>query len=350
MNVKTTIPLAVAVVLGTVAAIVASQIVKQRPVAVRSDGSGTVMNLTDVVVASHDIAPGATLTSEDLKVLKIETPNAPANVASTPSALFTRVAKVQIPAGQMVHESLLAEKGVAGGLPGVIAPGYRAMTIEVNEFTGVAGLLEPGNRIDIVARIAEAEGGGQMSRTIVQNVPIIAVGPNLTSKSAQATGEPTPVAPVVADAPQQTKAIARSITVLVTPEDAEKIDLASSTNQARIVLRSSSDNETARVSGATLATLRGNASRAARDPALASAKKAASDAVFGSDSTNAFRKRGFHTVTVIRAGVASETDVEEAPKPADETTDAPTEFPTDSAEPTSAHPTTAPADTSARAE
>lgn len=310
MNVKTTVPLAVAVVLGTVAAIVASQIVKQRPIAINSDGSAPVMNLTDVVVAARDIPPGATLASEDLKLLKIETPYAPANVATTPSTLFTRVAKVQIPAGQMVHESLLAERGVAGGLPGVIAPGFRAMTIEVNEFTGVAGLLEPGNRIDIVARVAEAEGGGQMSRTIVQNVPIIAVGAQLTSKSAQVTGETTGVAPVIGEAPQPTKAMARSITVLVTPEDAEKIDLACSSNQARVVLRASTDADTALVSGATLATLRGNQSRAARDPSLASTKKGA-DAVFGPESANAFRKPGYRTVTVIRAGVASQMDVEE---------------------------------------
>jgi pilus assembly protein CpaB len=342
MNVKTTIPLAVAVVLGTVAAIVASQIVKQHPVALNSDGSAPVMNLSNVVVAAHDIAPGATLASEDLKVLKIETATAPANVASSPAMLFNRVAKVQIPAGQMVHESLLAEKGVAGGLPGVIAPGYRAMTIEVNEFTGVAGLLEPGNRIDIVARVAEVEGGGQMSRTIVQNVPIIAVGPNLTSKSAQASGEPTPVAPVLADAPQQAKPLARSITILVTPEDAEKIDLASASNQARIVLRASTDTETAHVSGATLATLRGNPSRAARDPALASAKKA--DSVFGPETSSAFRRPAYHTVTVIRAGVPSVMDVEEAVSPND--ADEPAFV-----EPSSATPTTRPAsESSARVE
>ena len=344
MNVKTTIPLAVAVVLGTVAAIVASQIVKQRPVAINADGSGAVMNLTEVVVAAHDIAPGATLGSEDLKVLKIESSAAPANVASNPAALFTRVAKVQIPAGQMVHESLLAEKGVAGGLPGVIAPGYRAMTIEVNEFTGLAGLLEPGNRIDIVARVAEAEGGGQMSRTIVQNVPIIAVGPNLTSQAANASGENEPVAPVLADAPQQAKPMARSITILVTPEDAEKIDLASASNQARVILRASADTETAHVSGATLATLRGNPSRAARDPALASAKK--SDAVFGPDTSSAFGKPTYHTVTVIRAGVASVIDVEAAASEASDES-----FEPRYVEPTSATPTTRPAsETSARAE
>lgn len=333
MNVKTTVPLAVAVVLGTVAAIVASQIVKQRPVAINSDGSGPVMNLTDVVVAARDIPPGATLTSDDLKVLKIENPTAPANVATNPSAIFTRVAKVQIPAGQMVHESFLAERGVAGGLPGVIAPGFRAMTIEVNEFSGVAGLLEPGNRIDIVARVADAEGEGQMSRTIVQNVPIIAVGAQLSSKAPTATGEVAPVIGEGAQQPQQ-KAMARSITVLVTPEDAEKIDLACAQNQARVVLRASTDNDTAHVSGATVATLRGNQSRAAKDPVLASTKKSGADSVFGPEAANPFSKPNYRTVTVIRAGVSSQVDVEEPAviKPevepaAGEPTEVPTEAP-----------------------
>lgn len=317
MNLKTTVPLAVAVVLGLVAAIVASQLVKQRPVAVAGPGQSAVLNLSDVVVAARDIPPGTTLANEDLKVLRIETVTAPANVATNPSALIRRVAKVQIPAGQMVHESLLAEHGVAGGLPGVIAPGYRAMTIEVNEFSGVAGLLEPGNHIDIIARMAETEGGGQTSRTIVQNVPIIAVGAQLTAKNA--TGEVNGVAPVVGDAPPVQKAMPRSVTVLVSPEDAEKVDLATSTNSARLVLRASTDVETAHVAGATLASLRGNASRASRDPSqaqTAAAHKDPADSVFGpatkGDVKSAFGKENTRTVTVVRAGVTTQVDVDEA--------------------------------------
>ena len=313
MNLKTTVPLAVAVVLGLVAAIVASQLVKQRPVAVAGPGQTAVLNLTDVVVAARDITPGGTLGTEDLKVLRIESATAPVNVAANPAAILGRVAKVQVPAGQMVHMSMLAEKGVEGGLPGVIAPGHRAMTIEINEFSGVAGLLEPGNRIDIIARIAEAQGGTQTSRTIVQNVPIIAVGAQLTAKNQ--TGEVAPV-PVPTDAPPQAKVMPRSVTVLVTPEDAEKIDLATSTNSARLVLRASTDTETAQVSGATLASLRGNPSRAAREPIVetASAEKSDADSVFGpSDAKAAAAKPTptVRTITVIRAGVPTQMDVDE---------------------------------------
>jgi pilus assembly protein CpaB len=312
MNMKTTIPLVVAVVLGLVAAIVASQLIKQRPVAQAADGQAAVMNLTEVVVAARDIAPGTELTTDDLRVMRIEAASAPQKVVVNPSAIFKRVAKLQIPAGQILHESLLAESGAAAGLPGVIPPGFRAMTIEINEFTGVAGLLEPGNHIDVLARVSEPDNAGQSTRTIVQNIPILAVGASLMNK--QATGEAPPVSPIIADAPPPTKQMARSVTLLVTPEDAEKIDLATSTNNARIVLRASSDTETVRTPGATLSVLRGDASQPSRSPfetQPASVKKSPADGVFGGDLTPVFQpKSNTRSITVVRAGVTTTVDVD----------------------------------------
>lgn len=321
MNLKTVVPLGAAVVLGLVAAIVARQLVSQKQHVVVEGGASSV-DLTDIVVASRDIAPGATLTAEDLTIARVETKSAPANVAANPSMLFSRVAKIQIPRGQIVHESLLAEVGVSGGLPGVIKPGYRAMTIEVNEFTGVAGLLQPGNHIDVLARFTDGESG-QTTRTVVQNVQIIAVGTELSNKTPTATGEVNNVISGDGQPPQQAKAFARAITVLVTPAEAERLDLAAANNQARLVLRASTDTEKAAVGGATLASLRGDAPTFpdASEKEVRVASKSPGDDVFGPQVKPTFKPRqGTKTITVIRGGVVSETEVEESKTTENETT------------------------------
>ncbi len=310
MNLKTVVPLGAAVVLGLVAAIVSRQLVAQGP-AQTVDGVASNLQLTDIVVAARDIAPGSTLAAEDLAVARVETKNAPNNVASTPSALFHRVAKIQIPKGQIVNEMLLAEAGVSGGLPGVIKPGYRAMTIEVNEFTGVAGLLQPGNRIDVLARFADGDNG-QTTRTVVQNVEIIAVGTELSNKAAVNT-ETSALAP---DQAPQNKPFARAITVLVTPSEAERLDLASA-NQARLALRASMDTEKTAVAGATLASLKGEGT-ANPYPGESNVKTAShtpGDDVFSSSQVPTFKpKSDTHTITIVRGGVISESQVEKSPE------------------------------------
>lgn len=306
MNIKTIVPLGAAVVLGLVAAIVARQLVAQGP-APTVDGMPTNVNLSDIVVAARDIAPGSTLAEGDLTVARVESKYAPANVAATPSALFHRVAKLQIPKGQIVHESLLAEAGVSGGLPGVIKPGFRAMTIEVNEFTGVAGLLQPGNKIDVMARFQDGDNG-QTTRTVVQNIEVLAVGTDLTNKAA--TGE-TVGAVIGPEQQPQNKPFARAITVLVTPIDAEKLDLATA-NQARLVLRASLDTEKSSAGGATMASLRGEAdSNPFPQPHQASVKP--QDDVFASTQAPTFKPsqpKAVHTITIVRGGVVSEAHVE----------------------------------------
>ncbi len=309
MNLKTVVPLGAAVVLGLVAAIVARQLVSHGQASVVNGSAGNV-ELTDIVVASRDIAPGDTLDAEDLTVAKVETKFAPANASTNPSTLFHRVAKIQIPQGQIVHELLLAEAGVSGGLPGVIRPGYRAMTIEVNEFTGVAGLLQPGNHIDVLARFADGDNG-QTTRTVVQNVEIIAVGTDLTTKTPSSNDHSV----VVPDQAPQNKQFARAITVLVTPADAEKLDLAAA-NQARLALRASLDQDKAQVQGATLASLRGESDNVPQSRVRTASHSTGGDEVFTTTQTPTFKPHSdTHTVTIVRGGVVSEMEVEKSAAP-----------------------------------
>ncbi|MEZ0265437.1 MAG: Flp pilus assembly protein CpaB [Phycisphaerae bacterium] len=137
----------------------------------------------------------------------------------------------------------MAAKGATGGAQAMIPKGMRAVTLEVNEVNGVAGLLAPGCRVDVVQtlRMKEQDADAMMAKTIVENLKIIAVGRRTTNTGPE---------------PEQ---LARSVTVLATQEQAEVLDLASRMGQPRLVLRNSLDEQKTGGKGVTVATLRGTA-------------------------------------------------------------------------------------------
>jgi pilus assembly protein CpaB len=303
MNVKTLIPLIVAVVLGLVAAIVAQRVVVPQ----QGQSAGPQADLAEVLVAGRDIDPGTKLTAADFKIIKIE--KAAVNIAAYGDSgmLAGRVNRIQLVQGQPVVERMLAPVGTAGGLQGVIPDGFRAMTIQIDEFTGVAGFVSPGARVDLLARVPELESQGSVARTIVQNLEILAVGSFLTMP-AEAPKDPA------APDQQQARPPARSVTLLVTPADAERIDLAASTGQARLVLRSATDTEVASLKGATLDDLRGRKSSVPMgidDSQLAS--KSEDGDIFSKalPTTKPAGKTKTRVVKIIRGGVESEITFEE---------------------------------------
>src|SRR5439155_12299060 len=104
--------------------------------------------------------------------------------------------------------------------------------IEINEFSGVAGLLVPGCRVDVVSTLNDQETRHSVARTIVQNVKVLAVGQRLTVNNVGKKDE----AAMSAEA-----AVAKSVTLLVKPREAEAIELASTSGRTRLVLRGSFD-------------------------------------------------------------------------------------------------------------
>jgi pilus assembly protein CpaB len=146
---------------------------------------------------------------------------------------------------QPVVEAMLAPTGTGSGLQALVPPGMRAVTIEVTEFSGVAGLLSPGCRVDVIATINEGNTDSRVAKTIVQNVKVTAVG----QKTTAAGNEPPP--------PGE---LAKSVTVLVPLESAEAIELACSTGRPRLVLRGGRDNEIVPTPGVSLAELKNGGS------------------------------------------------------------------------------------------
>ncbi len=249
LNLKTWAPLAAAIVMGTIAAKIGHDMLG------RSAPQKTVeVRVSRVVVAKENVTPGSALKSTDLMVTNVPEKNSPVGAMGSPEELTGRVVTVQIGKGQPVLENMLAPKGSAQGLTAIVPDGMRAVTLEINEVSGVAGLLSVGCRVDVVSTLT-GENGQMLSRTIVKNLSVIAVGRKFVA--------PVKDAKEVIEAPEAP--VARNVTLLVTPKEAEMVDLAAHTGSPRLVLRGSRDTTIDPADsgeGITLAELRGNKGKA----------------------------------------------------------------------------------------
>src|SRR5687767_7438846 len=290
MNAKTWIPLSLAVVLGLVAMKVTRDVLSKNDAPVDAK-----LSTARVVVAKHNVPAGTALRGEDLALAEIGGDIAPEAVFRDPAQVEGRVVMSGLAKGQPVMEALLAPVGTGSGLQAVVPRGMRAITVEVNEFSGLAGFLVPGCRVDVVSTIS-GEGGDVVSRTIVQNVEVTALG-----RRQQLTGEE----------PDQTK----SVTLLVTPRDAEAIELAAATGRPRLLLRSSGDKDVPRSDGITVAELRG---RKRNDPFAVTPVEVIRHAPATrpvDEPPVAFQPATReHTVRVIRGGVESEVTMQLPPE------------------------------------
>lgn len=241
MKTKTWLPIAVALVLGIFAAVLAKRAM--------SPGNAAAPDAVKLVVASRAVAPGESIAAADLELRATAAESLPAGAFTEASALVGRTAKGQLVKGQPVLESLLAPEGSAGGLQALVPPGMRAMTIEVNEFSSVGGMITPGSRVDIISTMQDPRRNESMSRTIAQNVLVKAVGQN--------TGQ--------LDDKGVEQKVARSVTLLVSSKQAESIQLAAVAGRPWLLLRGTQDNSIAHTPGTTLAELRGSGPTIARD-------------------------------------------------------------------------------------
>lgn len=233
MNMKTWIPLFFAVGLALVAAKLTHNVINKKKTTGQAPGE-----FVQVVVARGDIAPGTPLTAENLTLAPIPGKEAPAHTYTAAADLDGRVASVPLVAGQPINEKLLAPKGQGIGLQAMIPEGFRAVTIEVNEFTGLAGMVAPGMNVDVVGTFRDENSRETYARTVVQNLKVIAVGPRMTPSPSDDQRE-----------------MYKSVTLLASPKDAEKVELAAYVGRPRLALRSGRDQRNADLKGTSLTDL-----------------------------------------------------------------------------------------------
>jgi pilus assembly protein CpaB len=125
------------------------------------------------------------------------------------------------------------------GLSGLIPEGYRAVTVRVDDEAGIAGFLYPGTIVDVLVVIAPPSGNDQMiSKIVLQNIKVLASGSELDQRENGREAESV-----------------KTVTLLVTPDQAEKLTLSSSEGRLRLALRGSTDQQDAATGGANRSTL-----------------------------------------------------------------------------------------------
>src|SRR5271157_5397964 len=198
-----------------------------------------------IVVASKPLEPGKPLTIEDLA--QADWPvNVPLSGAvSKPENVLGRIVLYPIAAQEPIREQVLAAAGASVGLTAKIPDGMRAVAIQTNEVNNVSGFLFPGCRVDALVTFRPENGKESLTATVLQNVEVLSTGEKL---------EPDP-----SGKPQNVK----QVTVLLTPDDAEKLVLASNQGTVQFVLRNGSDQVQAQRRPVELKDLKINAPQTA---------------------------------------------------------------------------------------
>ena len=195
-----------------------------------------------VVVAAVDIELGSKINPQMLSTTDWPSGSTPPGAFKDIKDLQDRVVKVSVLRGDSVLERKLAPIGTQGGLSAVIADGKRAMTVRVNDVVGVAGFALPGNYVDVMVNAQQDKSKGeenkQISKTVLEHVLVLAV--------AQESGRDDTKPKVVS-----------AVTLELTLEDSEKLDLARSVGTLSLVLRNQVDKRTVATTGITKSQLFG---------------------------------------------------------------------------------------------
>lgn len=200
-----------------------------------------------VVVAAADVPIGAKLDATHLKTVKWPKESIPQGSFSDVNAPLGRVVVRPLTAGDAVTEAkLIPKEGAPGaGIMTYIVPqGHRAVTVAVNEVAGVAGFLAPHNRVDVVVTTVPPGTTEPISKIVLQNVPILAIGQIIEQKEGKPVVVPT-------------------VTLDLTPEDSEKLVLAASKGSLQLLLRHVVDTATVESRGATISKVLGTVERPA---------------------------------------------------------------------------------------
>jgi pilus assembly protein CpaB len=190
-----------------------------------------------VVVASRDLQMGRKLDPVDLKIGDWPAAIVPAGSYADAAELVGRVLKTESQAGEAVIEAKLAPKGSEGGFSSIIPPGMRALTVSVNNASGVGGFILPNTHVDVLVTVTSpAQKEESTTKIILEDIKVLAVDQTFERK------EDDPV-------------IVQTVTLLVNPEQAEKLVLASTEGKLQLSLRNNSDRSLRATSGVQLKEL-----------------------------------------------------------------------------------------------
>ena len=193
------------------------------------------------VVAARPIPVGTIVTKDHVKLVPWPQRNPVPGSFTKIDDVLNRGAIVEVAENEPLTESKLAALGAGGGLPPTIPEGMRAISVKTNEVVGVAGFVIPGTRVDVLVIVGK--GGDReepISRAVVSNVQVLTAGSRFDQEKAKAEGKPI---------------AATVVTLLVTPDDAERISLAANEGQIMLTLRNPLDVAPTATNGVRMANL-----------------------------------------------------------------------------------------------
>ncbi len=201
-----------------------------------------------LMVAAHDLQVGALIRDFDVTEIPWSSP-VPEHAVRSKQEVIGRGVIATIYQGEAILDSRLASKGAGAGLASTIPVGMRAVALRVNEVVGLAGFVLPGMHVDILIA-GNAPGGdsnqsGTLCRTLLQNIEVLSAGQRIEKNI---DGKPES---------------AQVVNLLVSPNQAEILNLASDETKVQLVLRNPLDTKEQTTQGASLASLFGQTVKAA---------------------------------------------------------------------------------------
>ena len=227
------------IVLGALFAALVYRYLREQQSAVEMARQSARGATVEVVVADKPIPVGSRIETDQLRVAKWPVELEPQGAIRTVDQAAGSIARVSIERNQPLQQSTLVPKG-AGLLPLLITDGMRGLSVRVDPVTGVSGFITPNSRVDVLVsgqpNEQEASAGEHKGKVILQNVRVLATGKEIEQKDEKPVEVPT-------------------VTLLVSPEDAEKLTVATKQETVRLALRNYRDEDIVPTAGIALKTL-----------------------------------------------------------------------------------------------
>ena len=214
---STLIALGLAIVCGALAVWLTSQWMEAKA----ADGqlsNREEIQMTKIVIAAVDLEIGTLLSTENLTLTEWPISNVPKGAFDNIEAVAGRVAVTKLPAGGPLRAAELADAGSGAGLVALIPPGRRAMSIKVDEVSGVAGFILPNTYVDVIAVDNKGNRERREAKTILKKIKVLAIAQETTTEKGKAK-------------------IVKSVTLELLPQEAESLALHSILGSIHLILR-----------------------------------------------------------------------------------------------------------------
>src|ERR1700683_272029 len=234
---RPTIFLMLAMVAAVLAAIVVFSALRNR----EAQTQLALAQTEQIVVAARDVEVGAKLSLDDVKLIRWSRQSVPQGAFTDPAAFAKIHPKARIMDGEpIVQRNLISADRIPGVMPMMITPGMRAMSVAVDEISDIAGFVKPHTRVDVLVAVSATGAETKpFSKIVLQNIEVLAVAQQIEKGKDEAE-------------------VAKVVTLLVTPHQAEKLGLAGREGTLRLAMRNYNDDKMIVTTGSDFADLLGS--------------------------------------------------------------------------------------------